>query len=228
MATDTSPRAPARRARPVRARAVRAAVGDPSLLRHRGDDGRRHQPRGGGARLRYAAGHRRGRRREPARGADPLHLELRDGRAAARAVAPSRRPLRRPLRPGDRDPGHGRCLGGGRPRPPRDLRPGRRGHPPRAVVRRLRPGDRLRRRRRAPRRDALRGRLRARSGRGRGRHHAADQGALPRLPVQPDRRGPARRRPGRARRDRGPPRPARLQRRDLRPARLRHATGIAR
>ena len=31
------------------------------------------------------------------------------------------------------------------------------------------------------RRDALRGRLRARSGRGRGRHHAAHQGALPRL-----------------------------------------------
>ena len=89
----------ARRARPVRARAIRAAVGDPSLLRHRGDDGRRHQPRGGGARLRHPAGHRRGRRREPARGTDPLHLELRDGRAAARAVAPSRRPLRRPLRP---------------------------------------------------------------------------------------------------------------------------------
>ena len=40
-------------------------------------------------------------------------------------------------------------------------------------------------------RDALRGRLRARSGRGRGGDHAADQGAVPRLPVQPDRRGPA-------------------------------------
>ena len=75
--------------------------------------------------------------------------QLRHGRAAARAVAPSRGPLRRPLRPGHRDPGHGRRLGGGRPRPARDLRPGRRGHPPRAVVRRLRPGDRLRGRRRA-------------------------------------------------------------------------------
>ena len=63
-------------------------------------------------------------------------------------------------------------------------------------------GDRLRRRRRASRRDPVRGRLRARSGRGRGGDHAADQGALPRLPVQPDRRGPARRRPGRARRHR--------------------------
>ena len=39
-----------------------------------GDDGRRHQPRGGGARLRHAAGHRRGGRREPARGPDPLHV----------------------------------------------------------------------------------------------------------------------------------------------------------
>ena len=47
----------------------------------------------------------------------------------------------------------------------------------------------------------------------------ADEGAVPRLPVQPDRRGPAGRRPGRAGRDRGPPRPARLQRRDLRPPR---------
>ena len=64
--------------------------------------------------------------------------QLRHGRAAPRAVAPPRRPLRRPLRPGDRAPGHRRCLGGGRPRPARDMRPGRRGHPPRAVVRRLR------------------------------------------------------------------------------------------
>ena len=83
-------------------------------------------------------------------------------------------------------------------------------------------GDHVRRRRGRPRRDAARGRLRARPGRGRGGDHAADEGAVPRLPVQPDRRRPARRRPGRARRDRRPPRPARLQRRDLRPARVRH------
>ena len=84
------------------------------------------------------------------------------------------------------------------------------------------PADRLRRRRRASRRDPLRGRLRARSCGRRGRDHAADQGALPRLSVQPDRRCPHRRGPGRARRHRRPSRPARLQRRDLRPARLRH------
>ena len=72
-----------------------------------------------------------------------------------------------------------------------------------------------------PRRDPIRGRLRARSGGRRGRHHAADQGAVPRLSVQPDRRRAARRGRGRDRRHRRPPRPARLQRRDLRPARLR-------
>ena len=67
----------------------------------------------------------------------------------------------------------------------------------------------------------LRGRLRARPGRGGGRDHAAHEGALPRLSVQPDRRRPAPRDPGRARRDRRPPRSPRLLRRDLRPARLR-------
>ena len=224
MATDTDadtrPRRPARNAS-CGTRPVRPAVRDPAVLRHRRDDGRRHQPRGWGARLRHAAGHRRGRRREPARGPDPLHEQPRDARAAARAVAPPRGPLRRRLRPGQRDHGHGRGLGGGRSRPARDLRSRRRGDPPRAVVRGLRPGDRLRRRRRAPRRDPLRGRLRARPGGRRGRHHAADQGALPRLPVQPDRGRAARRRPGRPRRHRRPPRPAGLQRRDLRPARVR-------
>ena len=40
------------------------------------------------------------------------------------------RPLRRRLRSGHRDPRHGRRLGGGGSRAPRDLRPGRRGHPP--------------------------------------------------------------------------------------------------
>ena len=48
--------------------------------------------------------------------------------------------------PATRDPRHGRRLGGRRSRPPGDLRPGRRGHPPRAVVRRLRAGDHVRRR----------------------------------------------------------------------------------
>ena len=42
--------------------------------------------------------------------------------------------------------------------------------------------------------DPLRGRLRARPGRRRGGHHAADQGAVPGLPVQPDRGRPAARR----------------------------------
>ena len=52
---------------------------------------------------------------------------------------------------------------------------------------------------RGPRRDAVRGRLRARSGGPRGGDHAADQGAVPRLPLQPDRRRAARRGPGRDR-----------------------------
>ena len=74
-------------------------------------------------------------------------------------------------------------------------RPRRRGHPARAVVRRVRA-----RRSSSPAAssvhvaDPLRGRLRARSGGRRGGHHAAHQGALPRLPEQPHRRGPARRR----------------------------------
>ena len=113
-------------------------------------------------------------------------LELR--RALSRHLE---RALRRPLRPGDRAAGHRRGVGGGRPGAARDVRPGRRGDPPRAVVRRVRPGHRLRRRRRAPRRDPLRGRLRAGPGRRRGGHHAADQGAVPGLPVQPDRGRPA-------------------------------------
>ena len=132
------------------------------------------------------------------------------------------------VRPGDRDPRHGRGVGGARPRPARDVRPGRRGDPARAVVRRLHPGHRLRRRHAGPRADPLRRRLRARSGGRRGRHHATDEGALPGLPVQPDGRRAARRRPGRARRHRRAPRPARLQRRDLRPAGLRRRTAIGR
>ncbi|MCK7499285.1 MAG: aminotransferase class I/II-fold pyridoxal phosphate-dependent enzyme [Comamonadaceae bacterium] len=122
----------------------------------------------------------------PTTRATSARIELR------RALAdPPRAALRRRLRPGD-----ARSSSPSAPRRPSTSpcgrrRPGRRGHPPRAVVRRLRPGDRLRRRRRPPRRDPLRGRLRPRSGGGRGGDHAAHQGALPRLSLQPDRRRPA-------------------------------------
>ena len=134
----------------------------------------------------------------PPRGADPLHLQLRDDRAPQGPLGAPRAALRRPLRPRDRDPHHGRCVRGGRPRAASHLRSGRRGHPPRAVVCRLRPGHRVRGRDRPPRRDPLRGRLRARPGGRRGRDHPADQGALPRLSVQPDRGRPAAGDPGRA------------------------------
>ena len=76
--------------------------------------------------------------------------------------------------------------------------------------------------------DPVRGRLRARPRRRRGGDHAAHQGAVPRLPGEPDRRRARRRRPGRARADRRRPRPARVQRRDLRPARVRHVPPPAR
>ena len=229
MATDTSPRAPlAERVLSERVRAVPPS-GHPALLRHRGDDGRRHQPRGGGARLRHAAGHRRGRRREPARGPDALHAQPRDASScAARWHATSRTATASRYDPATEilvtvgaseavdlalratcDPGDEVIL-----------------HEPSYVA--YVPAIVFAGRRRPARRDPLRGRLRARSGGGRGRHHAADQGALPRLSVQPDRGGAARRRPGRAGRHRRPPRPARLQRRDLRPARLRRRTAIAR
>ena len=145
------------------------------------------------------AADRRGRRREPARRPDPLHQQLRHDRAAAGARRrTSSAATASATTPTTRDPRHRRRLGGGGPRPAGDVRPGRRGDPPRAVVRGLRPGDRLRRRRGPSRRDPLRGRLRPRPGRRRGGDHAADEGALPGLPVQPDRGGPARRRPGRA------------------------------
>ena len=138
---DRTPAEPRPRgARPRRARAGRPAVGHPAVLRHPRDDGRRHQPRGGGARLRHARADRRGRRPIAPQRPDPLHLELRHDRAAAGARRPSRAPLRRRVRPGDRAADHGRRLGGRRPRAAGDLRPRRRGDPPRAVVRRLRPG----------------------------------------------------------------------------------------
>ena len=205
----------------ARARQRRSAVGDPPLLRHPRDDGRRHQPRGGGARLRHAGADRRGRRPVPPQRPDPLHLELRHGRAAGGARRAPRTALRRPLRPRDGAADHGRGVGGGRSRAAGDVRPWRRGDPPRAVVCRVRPGCRVRRRQCPPRRDAPRGRLRPRPGRRRGGDHATDEGAVPRLSVQPDRRRPAGRRPGRAGPHRRAPRPARLQRRDLRPPRLR-------
>ena len=116
------------------ARRRRSPVRHPPLLRHPGDDGRRHQPRGGGARLRHAAADRGGGRREPPRGPNPLHLQLRDDRAPPGALGASRTAVRRPLRPGDRDPDHGRRLGGRGPRPARHVRSRRRGHPPRAVA----------------------------------------------------------------------------------------------
>ena len=185
-------RAPAGRAGPVRARPRRAPVGHPQVLRHPRHDDRRDQPRGGGARLRHAASRHRGRCRIPARGPDPLHLELRDRRASAGALDAPRGSLRRRVRSGEGAAHHGRRLGGRGPRPAGDLRPRRRSHPPRTVVRRLCPRDRVRRWHGRPRRHALRGRFRPGSGSGRGRDHAADEGALPRLPVQPDRGRPAR------------------------------------
>ena len=89
---------------------------------------------------------RRGRRRVAPQRPDPLHVELRHDRAAAGARRASRAPLRRRLRPGDRAADHRRGVGGGRPRAPGNVRPRRRGDPPRAVVRRLRAGRRVRRR----------------------------------------------------------------------------------
>ena len=87
--------------------------------------------------------------------------------------------------PATRDPGHGRRVGGGRPRA--RARRATRATRSSSTSRRTSPTSPaiiVRRRRRPARRDALRGRLRARPGGGRGRDHAADQGALPRLSVQ--------------------------------------------
>ena len=145
--TDPTPtrRAPLAERALSPARPRRAAVGHPALLRHPRDDGRRHQPRGGGAGLR--------------------HARARSSRRASRACAragPTTRPTSAPSSCAARSPthlerrygvaydpeteilDHRRRVGGRGPRAARDLRPGRRGHPPRAVVRRLRPGDRVR------------------------------------------------------------------------------------
>ena len=196
MTTDTSPRAPlAERALSERVRAV-----PPSGIRRffdiLGDDGRRHQPRRRRARLRHAArsssrpASRACARAGPTtprnfgtlelRRALSRHLERRYGVrydpateilitvGASEAVDLA---LRATCDPGDEVILH---------------EPSYVAYVPAIVF----AGGVV-----APRRDALRGRLRARPGGGRGGHHAADQGALPRLPVQPDRRRPARRRP---------------------------------
>ena len=85
---DAPPRVPLARARARAARPRGPPVGHPPLLRHRRDDGRRHQPRHRRARLRHAEADRRGRRPEPARGPDALHVQLRDPRAAPGPVRP--------------------------------------------------------------------------------------------------------------------------------------------
>ena len=224
MTTSTPSRAAARRARARRARARRAAVGDPAVLRHPRDDGRRHQPRGGGARLRHARADRRGRRRDRSTTAGPT-TRATTGRSSCGAR--SRTHLERrygvALRPGDRAADHGRRVRGGRPRAAGHLRPGRRGDPPRAVVRRLRPGDRVRRRRRPSTSRpgsrttsrSTRRPSRPRSRRGRRRCSSATRATRP-APCSPTTSRTSW--PRIARR----PRPARVQRRDLRPAGVRH------
>ena len=137
----------------ARARPRRPAVGHPPLLRHPRDDGRRHQPRGRGARLRHA----RSRSSRPASARSTpgrTHYTLNYGTIELRRALADHLERRYGVRydPADGAADHGRRVGGGRPRAARDLRPGRRGDPPRAVVRRLRPGRHLRRRRRPPRR----------------------------------------------------------------------------
>ena len=145
---------PARRACPVGARAGRAAVGHPALLRHRGDDGGRDQPRRRGAGLRHAGPGRSRRDRVAPREAHHYTsnygtLEL---RTAISDHLARRYGVR--LRPGD-----ARCLVTVGASEAVDLalratiEPRRRGDPPRALVRRVRPVRVLRRRHRSPRRD---------------------------------------------------------------------------
>ena len=155
MATETTPppladRAAARRARPGRARPRRSRR--PGIRRFFDilatmDDvislGRRR------AGLRHPAGHRRGRRRQPARAAGPT-TRATTGRSscAGRSPPTSSGATGSRYDPATRDPHHRRRVRGRRPRPAGDLRPRRRGDPARAVVRRLRARDHLRRRRR--------------------------------------------------------------------------------
>ena len=85
------------------------------------------------------------------------------------------------------------------PRAPGDLRPGRRGDPPRAVLRGVRAGDRVRGRHRRPgRRRASRTTSPWTRRPSRRAITPRTKALLPGLPGQPDRRRPRRRRPGRA------------------------------
>ena len=181
--------AAARRACPEPARPRRPAVGDPPVLRHPRDDGRRHQPRRRRARLRHAAA-RSSRPASPACArSDPLHQQLRHDRAAPGAVGPPRAAATASATTRRReilitvgaseavdlalratcDPGDEVIL-----------------HEPSYVA--YVPAIMFAGGVAGPRRDPARGRLRARSRRRRGGDHAAHQGAVPRLPVQPDRR----------------------------------------
>src|SRR5436190_1153311 len=135
--------AAARRAGARRARPGGAAVRDPQVLRHPRDDGRRHQPRGRGAGLRHAGADRRRRRALAPRRPDPLHLQLRHDRAATGTGGAPRGPLRRRLRLGNGAAHHRRGLRGGRSRSACNMRSGRRGDPPRTVLRCLRPRHRV-------------------------------------------------------------------------------------
>ena len=115
------------------------------------------------------------------------------------------------------------------PRAARDLRPGRRGHPPRAVVRRLRPGDRVRGRHAGPRPDP-RSRTTSRSTRPTSRPRS--RRAPRRCSWATRATRPARSSTTRSRTSwRGSPERHDLlvvQRRDLRPPRLRHVPPPAR
>ena len=209
-----------------RALAERVRAVPPSGIRRffdiAGDDGRRHQPRGGGARLRHAAGRssrpassacaRAGRTTRATTGRSSCGGPSPTTSSAATASATTRRP---------------RCSS-------------RSGRPRRSTSRCGRPATRATRSSSTSRRTSPTCR-RSCSPAASSRHvatrfeddFALDPAAVeaaitPRTkalflgyPVQPDRRGAARRRPGRARRHRRAPRPARLQRRDLRPPGLR-------
>ena len=104
---------PARRPRARGARPGRAAVGHPPVLRHRRDDGRRHQPRRRRARLRHARGSSSRRAsRACARAGPTTPATSARSSCGGRSSRHLERALRRRLRPGDRDPGHGRGVGG--------------------------------------------------------------------------------------------------------------------
>ena len=186
--------APLSRAGPARGR--RAAVGHPPLLRHPGHDARRHQPGRRRARLRHAAADHRGRRRAAcAPGGPTTRATTARSSCAGRWPSTSSGCTACSYDPERGDPDHGRGLGGGRPGPAgATCDPGDEVilHEPSYVA--YIAGGRLRRRRRGrTSRRTLERRLRPGPGGGRGGDHAAHQGALPGLPVQPHRRRPRRR-----------------------------------